>query len=47
MHDRKQENGNTQLNSERNQVNDRISRYHFLGKAKKVIWDGARRNRTI
>ncbi len=47
MHNRDQENGNTQLNSERNNINGRISKYHFMGKTKKVTWDGQRRNRTI
>jgi hypothetical protein len=40
-------NGNTQLNSERAKVNQRVSRYAMLGKSRKVYWDGARRNRTI
>ena len=47
MHDRNQDNGNTQLNTERSKVNDRISKYHFLGQTKKVTWNGQRRNRTI
>jgi hypothetical protein len=42
-----QSNGNTQLNSERAKVNQRVSRYAMLGKSRKVYWDGARRNRTI
>lgn len=40
-------NGNTQLNSERSKVNQRISRYVMLGSSKKAKWDGVRRNRTI
>jgi len=42
-----QSNGNTQLNTERNKLNSRVSRYRMLGQSKKVVWDGARRNRTI
>ena len=42
-----QSNGNTQLNSERAKVNQRVSRYTMLGRSRKVYWDGVRRNRTI
>jgi hypothetical protein len=44
---KEQSNGNSQLNSERTNVNNRVSRYRMLSKSKKVIWDSARRNRTI
>ena len=40
-------NGNTQLNSERGNHNQRVSKYNMMGKSKKVIWDNSRRNRTI
>ena len=40
-------NGNTQLNSERSNLNNRVSRFMMLGRSKKVAWDNARRNRTI
>lgn len=40
-------NGNTQLNSERSNLNNRVSRFMMLGRSKKVAWDSRRRNRTI
>ncbi len=42
-----QENGNTQLNSARNEFNDRVESKLFLGRTKKVVWTGSRRFRTI
>ena len=42
-----QDNGNTQLNSARNEFNDRVESKLFLGKTKKVFWTGARRFRSI
>jgi hypothetical protein len=42
-----QDNGNTQLNSARNEFNDRIEAKLYLGKTKKVAWTGARRFRSI
>jgi hypothetical protein len=42
-----QTNGNTQLNSERNKLNSRVSKFHMLSKSKRVQWDGMRRHRTI
>lgn len=42
-----QTNGNTQLNTERNQLNRRVSKFNMLSKSKKVQWDGMRRHRTI
>ena len=42
-----QENGNVQLNSARNEFNDRIEAKSFLGRTKKVAWTGARRFRSI
>jgi hypothetical protein len=42
-----QTNGNTQLNTERTQLNKRVSKFSMLSKSKKVQWDGMRRHRTI
>ncbi len=42
-----QDNGNTQLNSLRNDFNDKLSKKFYLGNTKKVAWDSKRRNRTI
>ena len=42
-----QANGNTQLNSARNEHNDRVEVKSFLGKTKKVAWTGFRRFRSI
>ena len=42
-----QTNGNTQLNTERNQLNRRVSKLSMLSKSKKIQWDGMRRHRTI
>jgi len=42
-----QTNGNTQVNTERGNFNQRVSKFKMLGKSKKVQWDGKRRNRTI
>ncbi len=42
-----QDNGNVQLNSARNEFNDRIESKSFLGRSKKVTWTGARRFRSI
>ena len=42
-----QTNGNTQLNTERNQLNRRVSKLSMLSKSKKVQWDSMRRHRTI
>jgi len=47
MHSQNSNNGNTQLNSERSKVNQRVGRYTMLGKSRKVYWDNVRRNRTI
>ena len=47
MNQADQTNGNTQLNSERNQLNNRVSKLSMLSKSKKVQWDGMRRHRTI
>jgi hypothetical protein len=42
-----QTNGNTQLNTERNKLNNRVSKFSMLSKSKKVQWDSMRRHRTI
>ena len=42
-----QNNGNNQLNTERENFNDRVGKKAMLGKTKKVAWDNKRRNRTI
>ena len=42
-----QQNGNTQLNNERNEFNKRVSSKLFMGKAKRVSWSDKRRFRTI
>ena len=48
MHNRSdQQNGNTQLNSEREQFNNRVSNKLFMGRTQRVIWNDRRRYRTI
>jgi len=42
-----QQNGNTQLNGERNEFNKRVSTKLFMGRAQRVIWNDKRRYRTI
>lgn len=42
-----QDNGNAQLNSVRNEFNDRVLTKSFLGRAKRVAWTGIRRFRSI
>tara|TARA_B100001540_G_C15472905_1_gene490986 strand:- start:296 stop:433 length:138 start_codon:yes stop_codon:yes gene_type:complete len=42
-----QSNGNVQLNSARNEFNDRVGVKSFLGRSKKVSWEGTRRFRSI
>ena len=42
-----QDNGNTQLNSARNEFNDIVESKLFLGRTKKASWAGARRFRSI
>jgi len=43
----KQDNGNSQLNSIRNEFNDRVEYKKFLGQTPRVYWNGRRRFRTI
>jgi hypothetical protein len=47
MNSEQSNNGNTQLNNERASLNNRVSKFMMLGRSKKVLWDGRRRNRTI
>ena len=42
-----QENGNAQLNSTRNEFNDRVGSKSYLGKTKRVAWASLRRFRSI
>ena len=42
-----QQNGNTQINSERNNFNRKVSVLSILGKTKKVQWDAKRRYQNI
>ena len=47
MHNNNQSNGNTQLNTDRNTFNQRVSRLAMLGQTKKVKWSDKRRYRNI
>jgi len=42
-----QQNGNIQLNQERNAFNEKVSRLGMLGQTKKVKWSGRRRWRNV
>jgi len=42
-----QENGNTQLNAIRNEFNDRTESKIYMGRGKRMTWNGRRRFRTI
>ncbi len=42
-----QQNGNTQLNQVRNELNGRTNRKTYLGNAPRVYWNNSRRFRTI
>ncbi len=42
-----QNNGNTQLNIDRNDLNQKISKLKMLGSSKKVKWSDKRRFRNI
>ena len=41
------QNGNTQLNSERSNLNKRVDNFRLLSKTKKVQWDTKRRWRNV
>ena len=42
-----QDSGNAQLNSVRNEFNDRIVTKSYLGRTKRVAWTSVRRFRSI
>ena len=42
-----QQNGNTQLNQDRNAVNHKVSRLAMLAQTKKVKWSDRRRWRNV
>jgi len=42
-----QNNGNTQLNKDRNDLNNKVSKLKMLGSSKKVKWSDKRRFRNI
>lgn len=42
-----QNNGNTQINDSREQINSRITNYRTLRHCKRVQWNSKRRFRTI
>ncbi len=44
---KRQDNGNEQLNSIRNEFNGRVESKSYLGRTKRVTWTGNRRFRTI
>ena len=44
---KRQDNGNEQFNSIRNDFNGRIEMKSFMGRTKRVTWSGNRRFRTI
>ena len=44
---KRQDNGNDQLNSIRNEFNSRVEAKSYLGRSKKVSWTAARRFRSI
>ncbi len=45
--DNKQSNGNTQLNSIRNEFNDRVKDKSYMSQGKRIAWNDRRRYRTI
>lgn len=42
-----QNNGNTQLNNDRNNFNNKVSKLSYLGNSSKVKWSDKRRYRNI
>lgn len=42
-----QQNGNTQLNQDRNAFNHKVGRLAMLGQSKKVLWQDRRRWRNV
>ncbi len=47
MNLKEQKNGNDQLNSIRNEFNDRLKKKLFLGNSNRVYWTNSRRFRAI
>ena len=47
MNLKEQKNGNDQLNSIRNEFNDRVKKKLFLGNSNRVYWTNSRRFRAI
>ena len=47
MNLKNQRNGNDQLNSIRNDFNDRVKKKFFLGNAARIFWSNSRRFRAI
>ena len=47
MNLKEQKNGNDQLNSIRNEFNDRVTKKLFLGNSNRVYWTKSRRFRAI
>ena len=47
MNLKEQKNGNDQLNSIRNEFNDRVNKNLFLGNSNRVYWTNSRRFRAI
>ena len=47
MNIKNQRNGNDQLNSIRNDFNDRVKKKLFLGNAVRIFWSNSRRFRAI
>lgn len=47
MNLKNQKNGNDQLNSIRNEFNDRVKKKFFLGNAARIFWSSSRRFRAI
>ena len=43
----KLENGNCQVNTLRNEFNDRVNKKIILGNSKRITWNNVRRFRTI
>ena len=47
MNLKNQRNGNDQLNSIRNEFNDRVKKKFFLGNDTRIFWSNSRRFRAI
>lgn len=42
-----QNNGNNQLNNEREDLNSRVKKYQTIGHSKRIFWNAKRRFRSI